>query len=457
MPLHLAQSPTHAFVNHLVATADVDTVEVGDTVEVHGDNLEVDDAKVLEVLADNEGVRIEWTDENGARQEAVTGEDDYATTTFSPTLAAAYERELQHGVPDGVAWADDLVPAALTGELNASFDAIIATGTATYHPRSSDIVLDLVHPSLYPYVKGKSELVSAPPTSEAPRFDRFGRPYEGSAFQWLPSELEVAADGTTQLTSYVNNLEREETVGELERLFSVALPLFDSVYGYVSSQKFLSEGWEDETYNGEADLPEPASEVQQQAAPAPVSLRGKKLQVVPKLVEYQINDGQVHSGVWHVEGMSHEHVIATAVYVLDRSDNFEGGELRFKRPYTLEEAGQLFWNVSQIRKRHTDDIVAEGLVPIGSLATPKGRLFVFPNCHAHKISDMTTSGGRATRRIVVFWLVDPERPIVSTAHVPPQQEKISADEAKQIQLALMEERRLHKQTFNVRAVQLCEH
>jgi hypothetical protein len=54
-------------------------------------------------------------------------------------------------------------------------------------------------------------------------------------------------------------------------------------------------------------------------------------------------------------------------------------------------------------------------------------------------------------------LVDPEKRIISTAHVPPQQGKFSPDEAKKIQLALMEERRLHKQSLNVRAVELCEH
>lgn len=454
MTIHLAQGPTHSFLNVLIATADVDDVEVGDTVEVEGE-LDVAEAKVLEKL--DEGIRIEWIDGDGERHEAETGEDDYANTTFSPTLAAAYELELTRGIPDGVAWADGVVPTELKQNLDASFDAIIASGTPQYHPRSNDVVLDLVHPSLYPYVKGKSELLKQPVAEEKPRFDRFGRPYEGSDYQWLPSEFEVDHDGATKITSYVNNLARQETVGELERLFSVALPLFESVYGYVQSQKFLSQGWEDEARNGEADLPEPKRRVEPKPAPTPASLKGKKLQVVPKLVEYQLSDGQTYSGVWHVEGMSHEHVIATAVYVLERSENFQGGTLSFKRPYTLEEAGQLFWNVPQCRKRHTDEIVAEGLVPIGSLATPEGRLFVFPNCHAHKISDMTSAGGRATRRVVVFWLVDPEKPIVSTAHVPPQQGKLSPDEAKKIQLALMEERRLHKQSLNVRAVELCEH
>lgn len=455
MSIHLAQGPTHAFLNTLVATAEVGDVAVGDIVQVVGE-LNIDEGKVVQINDEKE-IWVTWIDGSGNLNTSVVPPNDYVTTKYSQALGDCYERELMEGIPDGVAWGDGIVPSELSARLHASFDAIIASGAAEYHPRSNNVVLDLVHPSLYPYVKGKSELLSRPPAEENPRFDRWGRPFEGSDYQWLPTEVAARASGEAKFTSYVNNLHRPETVDELEELFSLALPLLESVYGYIQSQKFVSKGWEAEENLCESDLPEPGSPVKPQPPPEPISLLGRKLQVVPKLVEYQLDDEKTHSGVWHVEGMSHEHVIATAVYVLGRSDNFQGGELRFKRPYTLEEAGQLFWSVAQCRKQHTDEIVRTGLVPIGSLATPEGRLFVFPNCHAHKISDMRTSGGRATRRIVVFWLIDPEKPIISTAHVAPQQQRFSAEEAKEIQLALMEERRLHKQSLNVRAVELCEH
>ena len=39
--------------------------------------------------------------------------------------------------------------------------------------------------------------------------------------------------------------------------------------------------------------------------------------------------------------MSHEHIIAACVYILDRDDALQGGELCFKRAYTVEEAGRL--------------------------------------------------------------------------------------------------------------------
>jgi hypothetical protein len=103
-------------------------------------------------------------------------------------------------------------------------------------------------------------------------------------------------------------------------------------------------------------------------------------------------------------------------------------------------------------------MVDQSVIPLGSLATPQGRLFVFPNSHIHKLSDMVSADGtKATRRIIVFWLVNPDTPILSTQEVPKQQGKGTRKQALRHRLELMEERRLHKQSLNVREVSLCEH
>ncbi|MCO4770027.1 MAG: DUF4246 family protein [Deltaproteobacteria bacterium] len=69
----------------------------------------------------------------------------------------------------------------------------------------------------------------------------------------------------------------------------------------------------------------------------------------------------------------------------------------------------------------------------------------------------SASGDRARRRIVVFWLVDPEVRILSTTEVPRQQRVIPREAALAARLEFMEERRRHKQSHNVREVSLCEH
>ena len=118
----------------------------------------------------------------------------------------------------------------------------------------------------------------------------------------------------------------------------------------------------------------------------------------------------------------------------------------------------MFWNIPQCRSDAMNDMVDEGAVPIGSLATPAGRLFVFSNSHIHKLATMQAVGTQTAHRdVIVFWLVDPERPIVSTREVRPQQGTMSRKNAERFRLQLMKERTFHKQSLNERAVSLCEH
>jgi hypothetical protein len=96
--------------------------------------------------------------------------------------------------------------------------------------------------------------------------------------------------------------------------------------------------------------------------------------------------------------------------------------------------------------------------PLGRMETPAPRVIVFPNSHIHRLSSMYSSDGKdATRRIVVFWLVNPDRPIISTANVAEQQKVMSLDQALRNRLALMAERKLHKESYEEREVFLCEH
>jgi hypothetical protein len=96
--------------------------------------------------------------------------------------------------------------------------------------------------------------------------------------------------------------------------------------------------------------------------------------------------------------------------------------------------------------------------PLGTVKTPAGRAMVWPNSHIHKVSKMDSSDGTdATRRILVFWLVNPDKPIVSTANVPKQQGRMTLAQAKKNRLALMKERTKKKDRYNDREVFLCEH
>jgi hypothetical protein len=163
----------------------------------------------------------------------------------------------------------------------------------------------------------------------------------------------------------------------------------------------------------------------------------------------------------------------TGLYILDRDDGFGGGDLLFKRAFLDYEASAIYFEVPQSRCLYTDKLVADGLRPLGTLRTPEGRMIVFPNSHVHRLSEMyrSESGGAAEggtrpsgerqlrrRRIIVFWIVDPERQeMVTTRGVAPQQKTMSREDALRYRLELMEERKRHKQDFNVREIELCEH
>ena len=421
----------------------------------------------------------------------------------SPRFKNLWEthQQQQVPVPDGVAYADGLVPDTLVANLNADVDRLIALEPEDYHPGSGTRVRDLVHPSLYPFVAGRSVRQTATPATPvaAPEYDRFGRKYEWSRFQWLPTPFRIDERGGVTIPTYINNLSRErhpDAYTHLASLFALALPLIESVVGYVDRSKFY-----DDDAKEAPDEDAPAREDPDATVP-PTSLRSRDLLVIPKIVEYQLRPGETHEGVWHVEGMSHEHIVATCVYVLSRDTALEGGDLLFKRAYTLAEASLLYWSVPEDRPTAFENMLDEGTVPIGRVPLPAGRLLVFPNSHIHKLTqlwntreagdagdageacekvgagkageagegvspgeagdagDARDAGvGSARRRVIVFWIVDPAvTDMPSTFDVAPQQGTVfTREEALAMRLELMEERKRHKQNLNVRAVSLCEH
>ncbi len=359
---------------------------------------------------------------------------------------------------ENVAWSDRVLPSGLLSEINESLDEICIKEPADFHPGSGKVVRNIVHPSMYCFVKGVSQVNGVPgnPLGEKPKNskdsrsgenDFWGRRYEGSIYQWLPAEFFVSEDGSVRIDSYVNNLDRQKypnVYTSLERMFEKTLPMFEAVCGSLRND-FCDDDSEGE-FGKRPNLAKS------------ISLRNRSLQVVTKIVEYRVNHEENFDGVWHVEGMSHEEVLATALCIVKRDQNFAGAEIEFRRFLFAEEGDELMSSTPQNVKRPTDTMGGGDVRPLGCMKTPANRVIVFPNSHIHRLSSMYSSDGMdATRRIVVFWLVNPERPIISTANVPAQQGVLSVDDALRNRLSLMAERKLHKESYHDRAVSLCEH
>jgi len=412
----------------------------------------------------------------------------------SPALEKLFHKFLHKPATEGVSHGRNLA-TELFIKLNGLIDGI--GGEPDYHPGTDGVVRDIVHPSLYPLIRKlackfghgcsrknpehfaeyahplaklralpaghphrveagaeapKEFLAAAPESaSDGPKADMWGRPYESSVYQWLPTEVTVLSDGSCKFDSYINNLPREQHAlyGALESLLSLSIPHLEVAWSYGKTIEF---------YDGNEEVLCDMGEDLREYLPQRVSLRGKQLQVIVKIADFELAPGATHEGVWHVEGMSHENIVASALHVLRKDPSLQGGDLRFKRAFFQDEAAHIFMSIAQCRPPACEKLIETGLLPVGSVSLPAGRSLAFPNSHVHKLSKITNTGSEpAKRRIVVFWLVNPEIRIPSTQDVPPQQSVMSLDEAKEHRLKLMEERKKHKQDWNVREISLCEH
>ena len=350
---------------------------------------------------------------------------------------------------ENLAWSDDVIPKGTLNVLNEQIDIMCAAEPEDFHPGSGTVVRDLVHPSLYCFVNGVSNTSISPLSNYSPELvekqreeytDFWGRIYEDSEYQWLPAEFIVDDQGKVSVNSYINNLDESKypRIYELiAEIFGRFVPMFESICANLKNN-FADD-------NESADLKN-------------IPLRNRKLQVVTKVVEYRVNKEEEFEGVWHVEGMSHENVLATGLCIVKRDANFVGADIVFKRYLYAEEATELIDSTVQNAARPTEQMDGGDVRPLGTVKTPAGRAMVWPNSHIHKVSKMDSSDGAdATRRILVFWLVNPDTPIVSTANVPKQQGRMPLAQAKKNRLALMKERTKKKDRYNDREVSLCEH
>ena len=481
------------------------------------------------------------------------------------TLDKMKEQQENQSAVESVAWTSNSLPDDILGPLNEALDELSRNEPADFHPGSNSVVRDLVHPSMYCYVKGKSVVRGVPgnPLSEtsqpvktagglAKKFDSpelqfrkifikaglvppeslffdkknyqfesngewfdyeacvdrgdglpagyisgpglkegylkwlgktdakielgldrdgcdfWGRDHEPSDYQWLPSEFSVTSGGLVKIDSYINNLDAvkyPEVYKLLAKLFEKILPMFDAVCGNLRNSFYG-----DPIYVKDCPIwycehkKEPGCVVRANRRrskafdkiPKSILLRGRSLQVITKIVEYRVKQEANFDGVWHVEGMPHENIIATGLCIIKRDENFAGAEMEFRR-FLLQHEGE---DMSIPQNTFVPlEVQGNGHVrPLGKLETPAGRVIVFPNSHIHRLSEMySTDGADAVRRIIVFWLVNPERPILSTANVDQQQAVMRHEEALHNRLALMRERKFHKEDYSRREINFCEH
>ncbi|KAK7968032.1 uncharacterized protein PG986_002309 [Apiospora aurea] len=180
--------------------------------------------------------------------------EHFERTGLVPTLDA---------VGSCVAKSDVLIEADLKQEIVAAFDQLradqAAAGEVDWHPRSNDMVQDLVHPSMYCLVWGQTPFLpdevvgttdavakwagkgeptpdhqeenpSPPPVPNSYSMPGVPDHYWSANYQWLPANLAFRDDGTLKFTSYINNLHPVRYEGvyrTIEKLVDRALPAWE--------------------------------------------------------------------------------------------------------------------------------------------------------------------------------------------------------------------------------------
>lgn len=156
-----------------------------------------------------------------------------------------------------IAKSDVLVSAKLRAELQKAFNKIKSDQESkpNWHPKSNEQVLNLVHPSMYPLVYGRTRVLQDEAVGTTDAINRWagkGEPiaidasnpsgdnpvsippppasYWSDTYQWLPANVKFMEDGTVKFTSYINNLHPQkysQIYRTVEKLIEAALPTWD--------------------------------------------------------------------------------------------------------------------------------------------------------------------------------------------------------------------------------------
>ncbi|KAJ3168144.1 hypothetical protein HDU88_001582 [Geranomyces variabilis] len=425
-------------------------------------------------------IRTFWSDElwNFAVAECLREIEDCKNFDAPPEVVAAAVKQAYQ--------ADDYITPEELAELKRLVAILedVPEHQKDYHPGSNGQVLDLVHPSLFCFIKGVTRCLAEPVISASPedwlatagsgvlaaeddtdpRYDHDGeysafstQQVPSDDFQWLPAEFDVDASGSVKPLSYIVGLHpvvHADGYKAIVKILEKFVPLFGRVVTDIVAgprENRLSpfagyhrefEGHDDEhdqddEEDGDVDefaanlLPDlPPVDEPFPARTFVVDLKGSRLQVIVKLASIHLTPDkpEYKGGSWHTEATGTEGIVATGIYYYD-TDNITASRLAFRRDVTdhLDNYEQnARWAVRQVWG------LADGFdatIHIGEIDAITGRCIAFPNTYQHRVEPfrLVDPSKPGHRKILAFFLVDPSRPSLSTARVPPQNAEWAVD------------------------------
>ncbi|KAF8656144.1 hypothetical protein AX16_002746 [Volvariella volvacea WC 439] len=426
------------------------------------------DNKIVEKWKQELGTETELSDVTPSMFEWCLNELKHRSRRFSET---GHISVLNGGVIKSDTAVDPELKARLRDAVRALED--IPERRKDWHPGSDRKVLDLVHPSLFPLVYGRTRVLGDSLTTLEDCITQCGEakvvpipPKEldksySKRFQWLPCEVKLARgkEGIkAKITSYINNLHPEihqGLYGIIEDFIAKSVPLWNRTLTEVEHRKTAEISVPRIKYTGPGytNYPDEIDEIEESEesnesgkslviipdAPVWVDPKPQKkekevdlvkdfkdIQVIVKLANIHLTPEkrEYEGGTWHIEGQSNEHIVATALYYYD-NDNITPSRLAFRQQLDAEALVMMEYiqdDHDWLPVVYGMENEEPGVQPIGSVEAREGRLVTFPNVLQHqvqpfKLADATRPGHR---KILALFLVDPNVKIVSTANVPCQ-------------------------------------
>ena len=198
-----------------------------------------------------------------------------------------------------------------------------------WNPGSNGFVLNLVHPSLYPIVYGRTMgKISDSDTAtvlEAPALEGADPKFVSKRFQWIPSDFSVDDHGKVTLVSpYINNIHpthHKELYSIIPGILERAIPMFERVLSdllrpLLPMRIGTPDGRElrgEETVEciwktGVPSTPDARKHYcgDLNVMNNRISLKGRTLQVIVRLANIVLTPERPEypGGKWHVEGLS---------------------------------------------------------------------------------------------------------------------------------------------------------
>ncbi|BDD57675.1 hypothetical protein MAP00_003021 [Monascus purpureus] len=324
-------------------------------------------------------IMAKWREEISRSGEDVTQKMmDWITTELQWKAGVLHKTGIVVAFEPGVVKSDTAVPKDVQQALKEAAQPLedVPEEQKDYHPNSDNQVLDLVHPSLFPVIYGRSRILSdgligrddcfgyigqgevlkEPPLEERGLQDTYQDRYSScdpfsGKFQWMPCDVKFTEEGGCRIASYINNLHPQKNrglYGVIERILAQTIPLWDVVLTHVENEYKRIEYYqvnyldhpEPEPVQDDGDdyweryseresrrpieIPEPDEFEPSQVTPCKkINLRERfaetGLQVIVKLANIELTPEkpEYDGGSWHVEGQLNEHICASAVYYYD--------------------------------------------------------------------------------------------------------------------------------------------